>query len=144
MPIGRCDYDKWSRRIDQIVRRTGGGSGSPFEAGAGWNPPTDVFETADGIVVKMEVPGVRREDLSIVLVDDRLVVKGRRVDPDAGRKIHYHQMEIAFGTFAKVVFLRMNYDGEGIRAALADGYLNLTIPRASEPADEKIAVEIRL
>ena len=142
MPIGRCDYDSWNRRIDQLLRRMGGGSepGLPGQ----WSPPTDVFETADGIVVKMEVPGLRREDLSIHLVDDRLVVKGRRVDSDAGRKIQYHQMEISYGTFAKIVFLRLNYDREGITADLRHGYLKLTVPRSREPRRERIAVEIRL
>jgi HSP20 family protein len=142
MAIGRCDYDSWRRRIDQLVRKMGGGS-EPALPGQ-WSPPTDVFETADGIVVKMELPGVRPEDLSIHLVDDHLVVKGRRVDPDAGRKIQYHQMEICFGTFAKVVFLRLNYERDGITATLKDGYLNLVIPRSREPRRERIAVEIRL
>ena len=92
----------------------------------------------------MELPGVRPEDLSIVLVDDRLVVKGRRTDPDAGRKIHYHQMEIAYGSFAKVVLLRLHYNGDDISARLRDGYLSLTIPKAKEPSEKKIAVEVRL
>ena len=145
MGTGRCDYDSWRRRVDKLVRRMGGcGGDSSFAGGTCWSPPTDVFETADGVVVKMELPGVRPSDLSIVLVDDRLVVKGSRVDPDAGRKIHYHQMEIGYGSFAKVVFLRMPYDGEGITARLADGYLSLTIPRAPAPTAKKIAVEIRL
>ena len=142
MPIGKCDYESWRQRADQLVRKMGSDTG--LGVGAAWSPPTDVFETANGVVVLMELPGVRREDLSIVLVDDRLVVKGCRTDPDAGRKIQYHQMEIAYGAFAKVVLLRMHYDGDEITARLADGYLSLTIPRADEPGAKKIAVEVRL
>jgi HSP20 family protein len=145
MPTGRGDYERWSRRVDQLVRRMGGCSGeSGFAGGTCWDPPTDVFETAQGVVVKVELPGVSRSDLSIVLVGDRLVVKGNRTDPDAGRKIQYHQMEISYGSFAKVVFLRMPYDGDGITAELADGYLSITIPRAPAPSKVKIAVEIKL
>jgi HSP20 family molecular chaperone IbpA len=53
-------------------------------------------------------------------------------------------MEIHYGTFTKIVFLRLNYDREGISATLRDGYLSLTIPRSPEPRRERIAVEIRL
>jgi HSP20 family protein len=143
--MGTCwgDYEVWSRRVESLLKRLGrSATESGFEGGTLWSPPTDVFETEDGVVVKMELPGVAAEDLSIVLVDDRLVVRGERRDPDAGRRTRYHQMEIAYGRFAKIVFLRIHHDREGIRAALGDGYLNLTIPRASEPAPEKVAVEI--
>ncbi len=143
MPTG--DYDDWNRRVDKLVRRMGGCSGeSGFAGGTCWSPPTDVFETADGVVVKMELPGVVRSELSIVLVGDRLVVKGSRCDPDAGRKIQYHQMEISYGSFAKVVFLRVPYDGDGITARMDDGYLSITIPRAPAHSEKRIAVEIRL
>ena len=138
------DYEFWSRKVDSLIRRLGQCDRSGFEGGGGWSPPTDVFETADGVVVKMELPGVNSGDLSIVLVGDRLVVRGCRNDPDAGRKIQYHQMEISFGSFAKVVYIRMGYDRDGISARLADGYLNLTIPRASEAGIQRIAVEITL
>jgi HSP20 family molecular chaperone IbpA len=53
-------------------------------------------------------------------------------------------MEISYGSFAKVVYIRMAYDRDGIAAHLADGYLKLTIPRAREPEIKKIAVEIEL
>jgi HSP20 family molecular chaperone IbpA len=142
MPTGRCDYESWRRRADQLARKMGGDSG--FGGGGLWSPPTDVFETAEGVVVMMELPGVRPGDLSIVLVDDRLVVKGCRTDPDAGRKIQYHQMEIAYGAFAKVVLLRLHYSGDEIQARMNDGYLSLTIPRAKTPSATKIAVEVRL
>ena len=144
MGSGHGDYEFWSRRVDSLIRRLGDCDRSGFEAGGGWSPPTDVFEAAQGVVVKMELPGVRPEDLSIVLVGDRLVVRGRRTDPDAGRKIQYHQMEIGYGSFAKVVYIRMPCNREGIKACLSDGYLNLTIPRAREAVIQKIAVEIRL
>ena len=145
--MGTCwgDYEVWSRRVEELLKKLGrSGAGSGYEAGTVWSPPTDVFETGEGVMVKMELPGVAPGDISIVLVDDRLVVKGRRRDPDAGRRTHYHQMEIAHGPFVKIVFLRIDYDREGIQANLKDGYLNLLVPRATEPATVKVAVEIRL
>lgn len=142
MTEGCGSYEQWRRQAEALLRRMAGVGG--FDAASIWSPPTDVFETEEGVVVKMELPGVRPEDVSIVLLDDRLIVKGRRDDPDAGRKIHYQQMEIAYGPFAKVVLLRMHFDRDGVRARLKDGYLDLTIPRASEPIGEKIVVEIKL
>jgi HSP20 family protein len=144
MPIGPCDYESWNRRVQKLLRTMGGPAEFETAGGGVWSPPTDVFETREGVVVLMELPGVSPEDVSLVLVDQRLVVRGQRKDPEAGSKIHYHQMEIAYGPFVKIVFLNMGYDLDGIRAVLADGYLKLTIPRAAKREKEKIAVEIRL
>lgn len=144
MSIGRCDYDSMRSLLDRLLRAMGGSMNLAGPTAPGvWSPPTDVFETASGVVVKMEVPGVRAADLSIVLVDDRLWVRGVRADPDEG-KLRYQQMEIAYGPFMKVVQLGRGFDQDGIEATLKDGYLKLTIPRSSAPPPEKIAVEIRL
>lgn len=142
MSIGSCDYEAWRRRLDRLLRDAGGPAG--FEAGGPWSPPTDVFETSEGIVVRMELPGVAGKDVSIVLVDDRLVVRGERRDPWPGPKIRYQQMEIPWGPFLKIVYLRLPYEPDGIRANFAAGYLHLVVPRASREAPRRIAVEIRL
>ncbi|MCU0727807.1 MAG: Hsp20/alpha crystallin family protein [Planctomycetes bacterium] len=141
MGSGCGDYESLSRLVERMA---GPYAGQGFGPTGAWSPPTDVFETATGVIVKMELPGVRSEDLSIVLLDDRLFVRGCRKDPDAGVKLRYHQMEIAYGGFVKVVTIRMRYDREGIRATLTDGFLSLLIPRAEKPAAGRVAVEIRL
>ena len=145
MRIGPCDYEGWRRRVARLLRESGG---SPVEAGfaggAVWSPPTDVFETEDAVVVKMELPGVRREEVSIVLIDDRLVVRGRREERETTRKIRYQQMEIAYGPFVKVLLLDTGYDRNRIEVTMSDGYLSMRIPRAPRKANEKIALEIRL
>ena len=84
------------------------------------------------------------ENADVTIEDDILTVSGYRDENCPHHKCTFYQMEISYGTFAKVVFLRMDYDRDGISASLRDGYLNLTIPRASEPRSERIAVEIRL
>ncbi|MHC4470889.1 MAG: Hsp20/alpha crystallin family protein [Planctomycetota bacterium] len=145
MVQGGGDYESWRRQVERLVRSMAGVSSMPgFGPGGVWSPATDVFETAQGVVVKMELPGLSPEDVSIVLVDNRLVVKGSRRDPDRGRKIEYQQMEIAFGPFVKIVHLNMPYESERIRATLKDGYLDLVIPKTSKPTVERTVVEIRL
>ncbi len=144
MNTGCGDYDLLRRRVEEMIRRLGREPAAPGFGTTLWSPATDVFETETGAVVKMELPGVRAEHLSIVLVDDRLLIRGRREDPDAGRKVRYHQMEIAYGPFAKLLYLHVPFDREGIRATLKDGFLVLVIPRAKQRRPERIAVEIRL
>jgi HSP20 family protein len=141
MGSGCGDYENLARLAERMAGPFGGAG---FVSSGAWSPPTDVFETEAGVIVKMELPGVRSEDLSILLIDDRLLVKGCRADPDAGCKVRYHQMEIAYGGFAKVVTIRMRYDRDGIRATLTDGFLSILIPRAERPAVGRVAVEIRL
>jgi len=92
-----------------------------------WQPPTDVYENDDGVVVQVEVAGMRGEDFSISLAGRRLVVTGTRVDPAPKRT--YHQMEIRFGGFCVEVHLPWPVEPEGVEASYEEGFLKVHLPR---------------
>jgi HSP20 family protein len=91
-----------------------------------WQPPTDVYENDDGIVVRIEVAGMRSEDFSISLAGRRLVVAGVRMDPAPKRT--YHQMEIRFGEFRAQVYLPWAVEPEDVEASYEDGFLQVRLP----------------
>lgn len=93
-----------------------------------WRPPTDVYETDDCVVVKVEIAGMEREDFSIVLDAKRLIIGGVRHDPAA--KLGYQQMEIFYGQFETDVHLLRAIDEEGIEATYQDGFLLVRLPKA--------------
>jgi HSP20 family protein len=93
-----------------------------------WRPPTDVYETGDCIVVKVEIAGMEREDFSIVLDAKRLIISGVRHDSSA--KLGYQQMEIFYGQFETDVHLPRAVDEEGIEAIYQDGFLLVRLPKA--------------
>lgn len=93
-----------------------------------WRPPTDVYETDDCVVVKVEVAGMEAGDFSISLDAKRLVISGVRHDPAA--KLGYQQMEIQYGHFETEVHLPRAIDTEGIEATYQEGFLSVRLPKA--------------
>ena len=92
-----------------------------------WRPPTDVYETAASVVVKVDVAGIRDEDLEVVVQDNLLLVSGVRSDSSERRA--YHQMEIPFGKFSVSITLPEDVQTEGAVAEYKDGFLTINIPR---------------
>ena len=84
-----------------------------------WQPPVDVYEDDDGVVIRVEVAGMRSEDFSISLTERMLVVAGTRVDPAPKRT--YHQMEIRFGEFRAEVYLPWQVEPEDVGCQLRGG-----------------------
>lgn len=93
-----------------------------------WRPPTDVYETDDSVVVKVEVAGMKSDDFCISLDAKSLVISGVRHDPAA--KLGYQQMEILYGHFETEVYLPRAVDTEGIEATYTDGFLSVRLPKA--------------
>ena len=92
-----------------------------------WRPPTDVYETQTNVIVKMEIAGMRDEDLEVVIQDDLLLITGSRTD-STERKA-YHQMEIPFGKFSVGIELTSRVDTENATAEYKDGFLTIQLPK---------------
>jgi len=93
-----------------------------------WSPPTDLFESDDAIVVRVEIAGMREEDFEVALENNALVIGGARADlPD---RRAYYQMEIRFGKFSTSVALPAAVNEEAARAEYKDGFLTVTLPKA--------------
>ncbi|MCU0484907.1 MAG: Hsp20/alpha crystallin family protein [Anaerolineales bacterium] len=93
-----------------------------------WRPPTDVFETEDVLIVRVEIAGMRDADFTISLEDRRLLISGNR--PDLSERRAYHQMEIPFGEFSTEVELSTPVVPEKVDAVYRDGFLKITLPKA--------------
>lgn len=94
-----------------------------------WQPLTDICETDEAFLVKMDLAGVQASDVDIRLENDRLVVSGlRREQTPPGVKAH-HQMEISYGRFERVLLLRARVSREQISASYDNGFLIITIPK---------------
>ncbi len=92
-----------------------------------WQPPTDVYEDDEAVVVRVEAAGMHSEDFSISLAERRLIITGTRVDVVAKRA--YHQMEIHFGEFRAEVHLPWQVEPQAVDAAYEDGFLFVRLPR---------------
>jgi HSP20 family protein len=94
----------------------------------GWRPPTDVYETEETIVVRVEIAGMRRDDFYISLQDRHLSIAGHRAHEHGGTHVH-HQLEVNYGDFRTEVDLPMAVVADGVEAVYEEGFLRVTLPK---------------
>jgi HSP20 family protein len=93
-----------------------------------WRPPTDVYETEDTFVVRIEIAGMKEEDFSVQLDGRILSVRGVRSDPPERRS--YHLMEIRIGEFQNEIELPGAVSAAKVSAVYQDGFLMIYLPKA--------------
>jgi len=103
-----------------------------------WRPAADVFETEDAVVVRVELPGLERRDVTVEILGRELAVSGeRRAEHDA-RGGAYQVMERCCGPFGRSFLLPEDIRPDGVSAAMANGLLTITVPRARPAGPRRI------
>jgi HSP20 family protein len=92
-----------------------------------WRPPTDVYETNDTLVVRVEIGGMVEEDFSISLTGRQLSIRGVRADIQERRA--YHRMEIYFGEFLTEVELPCPIQVDKVSAEYRSGFLHVIMSK---------------
>jgi HSP20 family protein len=113
---------------------------SEWTPGDRWRPALDVFETEKAIVVRVELGGVRSQDVKVSVDGDTLRIQGARHAPRTSAEVmRLHRMEIAFGRFERTVRIAIPFDREHVQAHLEDGFLTIELPKR-EPARRRVEV----
>ena len=97
-------------------------------ARAHWVPNTDVYATDSGLVVKVELAGMRSEHLEITVEGNRIRIAGNRPDGCRAAKCSFLVMEISYGPFESVLDLPSGYDLNQAKAAYLNGFLRIDVP----------------
>jgi HSP20 family protein len=118
--------EDWSRAESVLQRLLRENWGVMWKASL-WEPPTDVYENENGLIVQVEIAGMQPEDFSIVLQEKLLVIEGTRRDTEP--KQVYHRMEIHRGRFRAHVHLPWAVDADEIEATYETGILRIFLPR---------------
>ena len=95
---------------------------------SGWSPPTDVYETEENFVVRVEVAGMKDADFEVAIENKVLMISGNRSEVNERRA--YHQMEIRFGKFEIAVEIPVPVEIEKSIAEYKDGFLMVQLPKA--------------
>lgn len=111
-------------------QQTNAGDGVSSETS--WVPNTDVYECDAGLVVTVELAGMRREDLELAVVGNRLKISGHRSDSARDAKSKFLVMEINYGSFESVIDLPADCDTGRAKAIYQNGFLRIEIPASSK------------
>ena len=132
--------------LSQLLESFGSVFGHPWETGAemqrpGLWPAVDVHESKDSVVIKAELPGLKKEDINISLQDGVLTLSGER---KSNRELHHggtSRSERWFGRFQRSFTLPCKVEAEKIPASYTDGVLTITLAKAEEAKPKQIKVE---
>jgi HSP20 family protein len=108
-----------------------------------WQPPVDIYETeGKEIVLKAELPGLKREDIDLTVEQNTLTVKGQRRRDEGIRDEQYHRLERPHGSFSRSFTLPNTIDASSVRAEYRDGVLTITLPVRQDARPRQIQVEL--
>ncbi len=114
-----------------------------FVTSGRWVPAVDIYETEkDGLVLKAELPDMKREDISVTVENNTLTLKGERKFDDEARKEQFHRVERAYGSFSRSFRLPQTVDATRIAAEYKNGVLTVTLPVRAESRPRTITVEV--
>ena len=106
----------------------------------GWAPALDVHEDKDSFSVRLELPGMKREDIEVSLQDGSLIISGERKEEQVNEETTVHHQERYYGKFSRALTLPTAVAGDKVKAQYRDGILTVTLPKAEEAKPKAINV----
>jgi HSP20 family protein len=113
----------------------------PLSAGS-FVPAVDIYEDADKLVLKLEVPGIEEKDLDVQVENNTLTVKGERKFEKDEKEENFHRIERSYGSFYRSFTLPSTVETDKISAKYNAGVLKLELKKKAEAQPKQIKVEI--
>ena len=145
MDLGRWEHDMDRMMEDFFGRRFRPWwperwfRGAEFEMRA---PAVDVFEEKDDIVVKAEVPGIDKDNISVTLSDSTLTIKGEKKKEDEVKEENYYRSERSYGAFVRTVALPKEVHADKVKASFKNGVLEVRMPKTEEAKTKEIKEKV--
>jgi len=105
-------------------------------------PPVDVYEDAQQLVLKLEVPGIKQEDLDVRVENQTLTIKGERKFEKDEKQENFHRIERRYGTFTRTFTLPQTVDTNAPKASYEHGVLAISLPKKEAAKPRQVKVEI--
>ena len=107
-----------------------------------WSPSVDIYETADDIIIKAEIPGVNKKDIRIELKDNSLYLNGKRKLKKELKEENYHRMERSCGAFSRIFSLPTSVKQDEIKAKFKNGVLQINIPKLEDETEKAVNIDV--
>ncbi len=130
-----------NRVFDNFVR--GGVQADESFTTSYWTPAVDIAEQENEYIVKMELPGVNKDEVKISLESNILTIKGEKKQEKEEKKKNLHRVERSYGSFQRSFTLPTMVKSEKIAAIFNDGVLSISLPKAEEAKPKQIEVKVK-
>ncbi|MEQ1830391.1 MAG: Hsp20/alpha crystallin family protein [Pirellula sp.] len=130
--------------VDQVLKNKSecrGDACDSTEACDAYSPAVDIYELDNQYNLYVDLPGVKTEDVTIEMLDERLVVKGVRQAVEKGDAVNVHRQERASGKFSRSIRLPKQLDSEKIEAHFDNGVLHVVLPKQPKPVARTIEIK---
>ncbi len=107
-----------------------------------WTPAVDIYENTDSVVVKAELPGVEKDQISVEVKDGILSLRGERKFEKEIKEESYHRIERMYGSFQRSFSLPVSVDQEKVTAKFKDGVLEVKLPKKEQAKPKQIKVDV--
>ena len=130
-----------NQMFDSFLR---GETGESAQAHSSWKPAVDIVEHDDAYIAKVELPGVRKEDVKITMQDDVLTIRGEKhQEKKENKNANFHRIERFYGSFQRSFTLPTSVRNENIDAEFSNGILTVRMPKAEEAKPKEIEVKLK-
>jgi HSP20 family protein len=130
------------KEIDRMFDRFQGGT-TEGDAQSTFLPAVDIVERENDFLVKVELPGVHKEDVKITVQDDLLTIRGEKKSEEEKKGENYHRVERSYGNFQRSFTLPSSIKNEKIEASFINGVLHVTLPKLEEAKPKEIEVKVK-
>lgn len=129
------DLDRW---MDEAFGTMQFGRGENLRQ---WWPVTDVSETPDHLTLRLEVPGLDREDIKLSVENNVLTVRGEKRQETSSEDETFYRTERSYGSFERSFTLPSHFDADNVQAQMENGVLTIRVPRREEAKAREIRIE---
>jgi HSP20 family protein len=109
----------------------------------GWTPSVEMYEKDDKLVVRAELPGMKKEEIDISVLGDTLTIKGERKAESEVKDEDYYRCEMCYGKFSRSVALPAAVEARKVEASYENGILEVTVPKAEEAKPKKVEIKVK-
>jgi HSP20 family protein len=107
-----------------------------------WFPETDVSETPEHLILRLEVPGLTRDQIKISVENNVLTVRGEKQQESTSEEENFYRTERSYGSFERSFSLPAHADADHVQATLDNGVLTIKLPRREEARPREVQIEV--
>lgn len=115
---------------------------APVSGSGTWMPAVDLYETEDAYVLEADLPGMKKEDIDVQVLDDRIILKGMRKREERAEEKGFRRYERAEGQFERSFRIDGGIDAEKVEARFEHGVLRVTLPKPETARPRQIDVKV--